>query len=52
MAHALGMNVLGLTLASNMAGEAGVSHDSVLDVAANYDADFEKLVLGVLDHLK
>ena len=52
MAHALGMNVLGLTLASNMAGEAGVTHDSVLEVAANYDADFEKLVLGVLDHLK
>ena len=52
MAHALGMNVLGLTLAANMAGEAGVSHESVLDVAKNYDADFETLVRGVLKFLK
>ena len=48
MAHALGMSVLGLTLAANMAGEAGVTHDSVLEVARTYDDDFERLVRGVL----
>lgn len=48
MAHALGMNVLGLTLAANMAGEAGVTHESVLEVARGYDADFEALVRGVI----
>ena len=48
MAHALGMNVLGITLAANMAGEAGVTHGSVLDVAGDYTEDFEALVRGVL----
>lgn len=48
MAHALGMNVLGVTLAANMAGEAGVSHDSVLEVARGYEEDFEDLIRGVL----
>lgn len=48
MAHALGMNVLGVTLAANMAGEAGVTHDSVLEVASGYEKDFERLVRGVL----
>ncbi len=52
MAHALGMNVLGLTLAANMAGEAGVTHDTVLEVAANHEDDFERLVRGVLALLK
>ena len=52
MAHALGMNVLGLTLAANMAGEAGVTHESVLEVAGQHEADFECLVRGVLAHLK
>jgi len=48
MARALQMNVLGLTLATNVAGEAGVSHDSVLDEAAVHADDFERLVRGVL----
>ncbi len=48
MARALGMNVLGLTLATNMAGEACVSHDSVLAAAERHAADFERLVRGVL----
>lgn len=48
MAHALGMHVLGLTLSANMAGEAGVTHESVLEVAKDYDADFETIVRGVL----
>lgn len=52
MAHALGMNVLGLTLAANMAGEAGVTHESVLEVAHSHEDDFERLVRGVLAHLK
>ncbi len=38
MAHALGMNVLGLTLAANMAGEAGVARESVLSVASDCGA--------------
>lgn len=48
MAHALGMRVLGLTLAANYAGEAGVSHQSVLSAAGNHADEFEKLVRGVL----
>ena len=52
MAHALGMNVLGLTLAANMAGEAGVTHESVLEVAHSYEDDFAKIVRGVLGYLK
>ena len=52
MAHALGMNVLGVTLAANMAGEAGVTHDSVLEVAYDHEKDFETLIRGVLTRLK
>lgn len=52
MARALGMNVLGLTLAANMAGEPGVTHESVLEVAGRYNDDFERLVRGVLALLR
>ena len=52
MAHALGMNVLGVTLAANMAGEAGVTHESVLKVAHDHENDFETLIRGVLARLK
>lgn len=52
MAHALGMNVLGITLAANMAGAAGVTHESVLDVAHDYEDDFERLVRGALARLR
>lgn len=48
MAHALGMSVLGLTLATNFAGEPGVSHRSVLVEAARHADEFERLVRGVL----
>lgn len=48
MAHALGMNVLGLTLATNFAGEDDVSHQSVLEEATRHADDFERLVRGVL----
>ena len=47
MARALGMNVLGLTLATNMAGE-GATHDTVAETATHYAEDFERLVRGVL----
>lgn len=47
-AKALGMNVLGLTLAANYAGEAGVSHQSLLAAAERNADDFERLVRGVL----
>lgn len=48
MAHALGMQVLGLTLATNYAGAEGVSHQSVLEEAGRHAPDFEALVRGVL----
>ena len=48
MAHALGMNVLGLTLATNESGDPDTSHESVLVVAGRYASDFERLVRGVL----
>jgi purine-nucleoside phosphorylase len=51
MAHALGMNVLGLTLAANMAGDASVTHETVLEAAETYADDFEDLVRGVLTKL-
>lgn len=51
LAHALGLNVLGLTLASNYAGDAGISHQSVLTVAQSYASDFENLVRGILKML-
>ena len=48
MARALGMNVLGLTLAANESGAADVSHGSVLAEAEKHAEDFEALVRGVL----
>lgn len=48
MAHALGMNVLGLTLAANYAGDPTVTHESVLAEADKHADDFERLVRGVL----
>ena len=48
MAHALGMNVLGLTLAANESGDATVTHESVLAEAGRHADDFERLVRGVL----
>lgn len=51
MARALGMNVLGLTLAANFAGDGSVTHQSVLVEAEKHADDFEKLVRGVLAKL-
>lgn len=48
MAHALGMRVLGLTLSANFAGEAGVSHQSVLAAAGDHADKFERLVRGII----
>lgn len=48
VAHALGMNVLGLTLATNYAGEGQVSHQSVLEEAQQHADSFERLVRGIL----
>ncbi len=48
MAKALGMHVLGLTLAANESGAPAVSHQSVLEAAGRYADDFERLVRGVL----
>ena len=48
MARALGMNVLGLTLAANESGAPSVSHDTVLAAAGEHADDFERLVRGVL----
>lgn len=48
MAKALGMHVLGLTLAANESGAPAVSHESVLEAAGRYADDFERLVRGVL----
>lgn len=48
MARALGMNVLGITLAANYAGDGSVTHQSVLATAGKYAGDFEQLVRGVL----
>ncbi len=48
MAHALGMNVLGLTLAANECGDPTVTHQSVLEEADRHADDFERLVRGVL----
>ena len=48
MARALGMNVLGLTLAANESGAPAVSHETVLQAASGYAEDFEALVRGVL----
>ena len=51
MAHALGMQVLGLTLAANAAGDPTVTHESVLAEAELHADDFERLVRGVLKAL-
>jgi len=48
MANALGMNVLGLTLAANESGAADTTHESVLAEATHHADDFERLVRGVL----
>ncbi|MCR8907132.1 purine-nucleoside phosphorylase [Thermophilibacter sp. ET337] len=48
MARALGMNVLGLTLAANESGAPAVSHETVLAEAEKHAEDFEALVRGVL----
>ena len=48
MARALGMHVLGLTLAANESGAPAVSHDPVLEAAGRHAEDFESLVRGVL----
>ena len=51
MARALDMGVLGITLATNMSGEGGLSHTDVLADAAEHTEDFERLVRGVLSLL-
>lgn len=50
-AKALGMHVLGLTLAANEAGDASVTHESVLEEAGRHADDFERLVRGILHML-
>lgn len=47
-AKALGMNVLGLTLAANFAGDGSVTHQSVLEEAQRNAESFERLVRGIL----
>ena len=47
-AQALGMNVLGLTMAANYSGEGAVSHEAVLEGAQRHAEDFESLVRGIL----
>lgn len=47
-AKALGMHVLGLTLAANYAGDASVTHQSVLEEAERRAQSLEQLVRGVL----
>lgn len=51
MAHALGMNVLGLTVSANAAGAPSVSHETVLAYAKAHQDDFAKLMRGVLGRL-
>ena len=48
MARALGMNVLGLTLATNYSGASDTSHQSVLEESGRKEEEFQKLVRGVL----
>ncbi|MCH3942380.1 MAG: purine-nucleoside phosphorylase [Atopobiaceae bacterium] len=48
MAHALGMNVLGVTLATNLAGDSSVDHESVLVAGQAHADEFGRLVRGVL----
>ena len=47
-ARALNMNVLGLTMAANYAGEGSVSHEGVLEGARQNADSFERLVRGIL----
>ena len=49
MAHAMGLEVLGLTLVTNKAGLAGNSHEEVLEVADAGAANMQSVVLGVLE---
>ena len=51
VARALGMDVLGLTLATNEAGDATVTHESVVEMAGRHAEDFERLVRGILQLL-
>ena len=51
MAHALGMQVLGLTLAANYAGSADVTHQTVLGTARAHADEFERLVCKILTSL-
>lgn len=51
MARALGMRVLGLTLAANYSGDGSVTHESVLATATRYAGDFERLVRAILRRL-
>lgn len=48
MAKALGMNVLGLTLATHFAGEPSLTHEDLISFASENEEDFEGLVCGVL----
>lgn len=51
MARALGMQVLGLTLATNESGAPAVTHESVLAEANQHSDEFERLVRGILKML-
>ena len=48
MARALDMGVLGITLATNVAGAPALSHTEVLENAARHTEDFERLVRGIV----
>lgn len=48
MAHAQGMNVLGLTLAANESGKSAATHNKVAQEAELHADDFERLVRGIL----
>ena len=48
MAHALGMNVLGLAMATNIAAAPELSHTEVLEDAERNSEKLERLVRGVL----
>ena len=51
MAHALGMQVLGLTLVTNKAGLASNTHAEVLEEAERGGEVCQKIILGVLRYL-
>ena len=52
MAHALGIRVLAITLATNRAGASNVSHQSVRAETTSYDREVRMLVRGVLERLQ